>query len=130
MDCPRCSVEMSEIAREDGALQRCSECGGLWVGDVTDLNKILLHANLPALSSIPGFVNAEELTGPCPACNVDLVVVDNHEKRATASYDTCESCGGIWVDGQEDEPAAELSAKKAEDEIVGFFRHFANKPKK
>ena len=48
MDCPRCSVEMSEIPREDGSLQRCAECGGLWV-DVTDLNKILLHANLPAL---------------------------------------------------------------------------------
>ena len=127
MDCPRCSVEMSEIVREDGALQRCAECGGLWVTDVTDLNKILLHANLPALSSIPGFVNAEELTGPCPACNVDLVVVDNHEKRATESYDTCESCGGIWVDGEEDEPSPELDAKRAEGEIVGFFRRFAKK---
>ncbi len=130
MDCPRCSVEMSEIAREDGALQRCSECGGIWVGDVTDLNKILLHANLPALSSIPGFVNAEELTGPCPACNVDLVVVDNHEKRATASYDTCESCGGVWVDGDSDEPPAEIDARAAEKEIVSFFRLFANKPVK
>ena len=129
MDCPRCSVEMSEIAREDGALQRCADCGGLWVSDVTDLNKILLHANLPALSAIPGFVNAEEMTGPCPACNVDLVVVDNHEKRASESYDTCESCGGIWVDGSEDEPAPEVDAKKAEAEIVGFFRRFAKKPK-
>jgi Zn-finger nucleic acid-binding protein len=130
MDCPRCSVELSEIAREDGALQRCAECGGLWVGDVTDLNKILLHANLPALSSIPGFVNAEELTGPCPACNVDMVVVDNHEKRATSSYDTCESCGGVWVDGDADEPPPEIDARAAEGEIVSFFRMFANKAKK
>ena len=129
MDCPRCSVEMSEIAREDGALQRCSECGGLWVGDVTDLNKILLHANLPALSSIPGFVNAEELSGPCPACRVDLVVVDNAEKRPTEAYDTCESCGGIWVDGDSDEPPAEIDARAAENEIVSFFRLFANKKK-
>ncbi len=129
MDCPRCSVEMSEIVREDGALQRCAECGGLWVSDVTDLNKILLHANLPALSSIPGFVNVDEITGPCPACNVDLVVVDNHEKRATESYDTCESCGGIWVDGEEDEPRPELDARGAEGEIVTFFRRFAKKPR-
>jgi Zn-finger nucleic acid-binding protein len=126
MDCPRCSVELNEIARENGALQRCAECGGLWLGDVTDLNKILLHANLPALSSIPGFVNAEELTGPCPACNVDMVVVDNHEKRATESYDTCESCGGIWVDGINDEPAPTVDAKTADAEIVTFFRRFAN----
>jgi Zn-finger nucleic acid-binding protein len=57
------------------------------------------------------------------------VVVDNHEKRASESYDTCESCGGIWVDGDADEPAPELDAKKAEAEIVGFFRRFAKKPK-
>ena len=126
MDCPRCTVEMSEIAREDGALQRCAECGGLWVSDVTDLNKILLHANLPALSSIPGWVNVEEITGICPACNVDLVVVEGGEKRSE-SYDTCESCGGIWIDSDEDEPAAEVSAKAAEGEIVGFFRRFAKK---
>src|SRR5689334_21964182 len=125
MDCPRCSVEMSEIAREDGALHRCADCGGLWV-DVAYLNKILLHANLPALSSIPGYINVEEMSGMCPACNVDLVVVEGGEKRSE-SYDTCESCGGIWVDGDEDEPAAELDAKGAEQQIVAFFRRFAKK---
>ena len=126
MDCPRCSVEMSEITREDGSLQRCAECGGLWVGDVTDLNKILLHANLPALSSMGGWVNADEMTGMCPVCNVDLVVVEGGEKRSV-SYDTCESCGGIWVDGDEDEPSAELDWKGATGQIVAFFKQFAKK---
>jgi Zn-finger nucleic acid-binding protein len=125
MDCPRCSVEMSEITREDGSLQRCAECGGLWV-DVTDLNKILLHANLPALSALGGWVNADEITGMCPVCNVDLVVVEGGEKRSV-SYDTCESCGGIWVDGDEDEPAAELDWKGATGQIVAFFKKFAKK---
>jgi len=125
MDCPRCSVELSEITREDGSLQRCAECGGLWV-DVTDLNKILLHANLPALSALGGWVNADEMTGMCPACNVDLVVVAGGEKRSV-SYDTCESCGGIWVDGDEDEPSAELSWKGAEKQIVEVFKLFAKK---
>ena len=125
MDCPRCSVEMSEITRDDGTLQRCAECGGLWV-DVTDLNKILLHANLPALSALAGFVNADEITGMCPACNVDLMVVEGGEKRSI-SYDTCESCGGIWIDGDDDEPAAELDWKGAEKQIVEFFRRFAKK---
>ncbi len=127
MDCPRCSVEISEIARDNGALQRCAECGGFWVGDVADLNKILLHANLPALSSIGGFVNAEEMTGLCPACSVDLVVVENAEKRATESYDTCEACGGIWIDSDADEPAPEIDAKKAAQEIVTFFQRFSKK---
>jgi Zn-finger nucleic acid-binding protein len=116
---------MSEITREDGSLQRCAECGGLWV-DVTDLNKILLHGNLPALSALGGFANPEEMSGMCPACNVDLVVVEGGEKRSV-SYETCESCGGIWVDGDEDEPAATLDWKGASTQIVAFFRRFAKK---
>ena len=125
MDCPRCSVEMSEITRDDGTLQRCADCGGLWV-DVTDLNKILLHANLPALSALAGFVNVDEITGMCPACNVDMVVVEGGERRSV-SYDTCESCGGIWVDGDEDDPAAELDWRGAEKQIVKFVRKFGKK---
>jgi Zn-finger nucleic acid-binding protein len=125
MDCPRCSVEMSEVTREDGSLQRCAECGGLWV-DVTDLNKMLLHANLPALSALGGFANPDEISGMCPACNVDLVVVEGGEKRSVG-YDTCESCGGIWVDGDEDPPAAELDWKGAEKQVVAFFKRFAKR---
>lgn len=123
MDCPRCSVELSEIHREDGALQRCADCGGLWL-DVPDLNKILLHANLPALTAIGGFVNPDEMTGMCPACNVDLMVVEGGERKSLA-YDTCESCGGIWVDGEEDEPAEAIDGKAAEAQIVDFFKAFA-----
>ena len=126
MDCPRCSVEMTEITQEDSAVQRCAECGGIWVVDVADLNKMLLHANLPALSTIGGYVNADEMSGMCPACNVDLVVVEGGEKRSLA-YDTCESCGGVWVDGEQDEPAAELDWKGATAQVVGFFKRFARK---
>ncbi|ABS28395.1 zf-TFIIB domain-containing protein [Anaeromyxobacter sp. Fw109-5] len=126
MDCPRCSVEMTEIAQEDSALQRCGECGGIWVVDVADLNKMLLHANLPALSALGGYVNTDEIAGMCPACNVDLVVVEGGERKSVA-YDTCESCGGVWVEGEEDEPAPELGWRDAEKQIVGFFRRFAKK---
>ncbi len=123
MDCPRCSVELSEITREDGAMHRCADCGGLWI-DVTDLNPILLHANLPALTAIGGFVNPDEMTGMCPACNVDLMVVEGGERKSLA-YDTCESCGGIWVDGDEDEPAETIDGKAAVGQLVDFFKSFA-----
>ena len=93
MDCPRCSVELNEISQGDSTLQRCCECGGLWV-DVADLNKMLLHANLPSLPAIGGYVNPDEIAGMCPACHVDLVAVEGGEKRML-HYDTCESCGGI-----------------------------------
>ena len=127
MDCPRCSVEMTEIARDDSKLQRCVECGGIWIVDVGDLNKMLLHANLPATSTLGGFVNTDEIAGMCPACNVDLVVVEGGEKRSLA-YDTCESCGGIWVEGEQDDaPAPELDYPGATKEIVAFFKRFAKK---
>ena len=126
MDCPRCSVEVSEISQKDSTLHRCPECGGLWV-DVADLNKVLLHVNLPALSALGGFINADEIAGMCPACNVDLVVVEGGERRAL-HYDTCESCGGIWVEGpDEDEIPETLDFDPAAGQIVSFFRRFAKK---
>jgi Zn-finger nucleic acid-binding protein len=126
MDCPRCAeVELTEIPREDSAILRCGECGGLWV-DVADLNKILLHANLPALSALGGMVNTDEIAGMCPACNVDLVAVEGGEKRSL-HYDTCESCGGLWIEGEDDEPPAELDWNGATKQIVGFFRRFGKK---
>jgi Zn-finger nucleic acid-binding protein len=125
MDCPRCAVELTEISRDDSIIQRCVECGGLWV-DVTDLNKTLLHANLPALSALGGMVNPDEMAGMCPACNVDLVAVEGGEKKSM-SYDTCESCGGLWIEGEEDEPAETLDWNGATTQIVAFFKRFAKK---
>ncbi len=125
MDCPRCSVELTPLSHEESTLHWCPDCGGNWV-EVTDLNKILLHANLPALSSIPGFVNTDELSGLCPACQVDLSVIEGGEKKALA-YDTCESCGGIWVDGEADEPPKEQTYAGSVKEIVAFFKIFAKK---
>jgi len=126
MDCPRCSVEMTEIANEETTLQRCGQCGGTWI-DSPDLNRVLLHANLTALSSLGGFVNPDEIAGMCPACHVDLVSVEGGEKRSL-HYDTCESCGGIWLEGpDEDEVPETLPWKDVEKDIVHFFRAFRKK---
>ena len=125
MDCPRCAVELAEISHDDRAIHRCAECGGLWV-DVADLNKILLHANLPALSVIGGMVNPDEIAGMCPACNVDLVTVEGGEKRSL-HYDSCESCGGLWIEGEDDEPPERLDWTGATGQIVGFFKRFAKR---
>jgi Zn-finger nucleic acid-binding protein len=126
MDCPRCSVEMTEIAESDSAMQRCPDCGGLWA-DGVDVNRILLHANLPALSALGGYVNADEIVGQCPACQVDLVMVEGGEKRSL-HYDTCESCGGIWTDSSDEEEVAEtIDWKAAQAQEVAFFRQFARK---
>lgn len=123
MDCPRCTVELAEVQQNDSTMQRCPDCGGLWV-DVADLNRILLHGNLPALSALGGYVNPDEIAGMCPACNVDLVAVEGGEKRSL-HYDTCESCGGIWVEGPEEGDVPESATwKEASAEIVKFYRRF------
>jgi Zn-finger nucleic acid-binding protein len=126
MDCPRCSVEMTELVSDDSVIQRCSDCGGVWA-DVADVNRFLLHANLQALSSLGGRINPDEIAGQCPACHVDLVAVEGGERRAM-SYDTCESCGGIWVEGPEEGEIPEtLDWKAVQDDLVKFYRRFARK---
>jgi len=117
---------MAEIQQGESTLQRCPDCGGMWV-DVSDLNRLLLHANLPALSALGGYVNPDEIAGMCPACNVDLVAVEGGEKRSL-HYDTCESCGGIWVEGPDvDELPETLTYSEAAKEIVDFYRAFRKK---
>ena len=124
MDCPRCAVEMNEI--DDNTLHRCGTCGGLWI-DSADLNRVLLHANLPALSAVGGWVNPEAMAGMCPACNVDLVAVEGGVKRSL-HYDTCESCGGIWMEGPDQDDVPEtVDRKEAVKEIVDFYRAFRKK---
>jgi Zn-finger nucleic acid-binding protein len=126
MDCPRCTVELAEIQQGESTLQRCPDCGGMWV-EVGDLNRLLLHANLPALTAVGGYVNPDEIAGMCPACQVDLVAVEGGEKRSL-HYDTCESCGGIWVEGPDvDEIPETLTYKEAVQEIVEFYRKFRKK---
>lgn len=126
MDCPRCSVEMTEIAHNDATVQRCSTCDGRWI-DSADLNRLLLHANLPALSALGGFMNPDEIAGMCPVCNVDLVTVEGGEKRSL-HYDTCESCGGIWLEGPDVDEVPESSDwPTVEREIVAFYRSFRKK---
>ena len=118
MDCPRCSVEM--VSLEDGAttISRCPECTGAWL-DIADLNRMLLHHNLPGLETLGGRANPDEVSGTCPEDQVDLVVIEGGERRSLA-YETCEVCGGIFL-----ETGVEEDDVKALDEaIIDFYRRF------
>ncbi|RKH01685.1 MULTISPECIES: TFIIB-type zinc ribbon-containing protein [Corallococcus] len=126
MDCPAgCSVEMTDLEGDHETLRECKECGGLWI-NVADLNRILLHNNLLGLEGQGGKMDAEALTGHCPDCQVDLVRVDGGDRQHPLHYDTCESCGGIFL---ESEFADAADAKEAEKKIITFFRNFDSKRK-
>ena len=116
---------MAELEGDDTTLRKCGDCAGLWL-NVADLNRVLLHNNLPGIESLGGRVDAEALTGQCPECQVDLVRVNGGERSHPLHYDTCESCGGTLL---ESEFKDATDAKIAFAEIVDFFRHFGGKKK-
>jgi Zn-finger nucleic acid-binding protein len=125
MDCPRDSVEMTELtAGEDRVLYRCSECGGLWL-DVADLNRILLHAGLATLEGMAGRANPEMDAGECPVDNVGLLAIESQHKRNPLVYETCESCGGIWLESNDFDSEGE-SAQDMVNGIVDFFREYSS----
>ena len=126
MDCPSCNAEMADLEKGDEtSVRKCGECGGLWI-DVADLNRVLLHNNLPGLESLGGKVDAEALTGQCPECLVDLVRITGGERSHPLSYDTCESCGGTFLESEfKDAPDAQAALK----EVVEFFKGFSNRKK-
>ena len=118
MDCPRCEVELVQLEGDDSILSRCPECAGLWL-DIAELNRILLRHNMPGLESLGGRPNIDESSGQCPECQVDLVAVEGGE-RHSMHYETCEVCGGIFLDS--DTEGAD--SKEALASIVDFFRRF------
>jgi Zn-finger nucleic acid-binding protein len=125
MDCPACHVEMAELEGDDLTLRKCAECGGLWI-DVAELNRVLLHSGLPGLESLGGKLDPDALTGQCGECLVDLVTVVGGDRHHALNYDTCESCGGIFLESEFKEAANAPEAKK---EIVAFFKRFSEKKK-
>jgi Zn-finger nucleic acid-binding protein len=126
MECPNCGVEMVDLQGDDQTLRKCGECGGLWV-DVSDLNRTLLHHNLPGLESLGGKVDTDSMSGQCPECLVDLVPVQGGDKASPMVYDTCESCGGIFLESDFRDVSTYEAAEK---EIVGFFSRFSSKGKR
>lgn len=122
MDCPNCATEMSELeGANESALWTCQECGGIWV-DVSDLKRLLLHHNLPGLESLGGRVDQDALAGHCAQCQVDMVKVIGGGKSQPVEYETCESCGGVFLPRDFGEVATFADGAR---EIVSLFSHFA-----
>ncbi len=101
MNCPQCDQEMADVVSPAGEhVWICSDCGQ-WL-DGTDLNAMLLRANLPGVASLGGKRAPDEATGTCSTCRVDLARLTH---RDGASYELCEDCG--WIFLPLDPPAAE-----------------------
>ena len=126
MDCPSCSVEMADLEGDETKLWKCGDCGGLWI-NVADLNRVLLHNNLPGLESLGGKLQPDAPTGQCPECKVDLVSVEGGGRQHHLHYDTCESCGGTFLESEFKDAS---NTKAAFSEIVEFFQRFSGNHRK
>src|ERR1700677_4881002 len=118
MDCPQCNVEMQELSGDDTVITRCPDWECLWT-DVAELNRILLHNNLPGLETLGGKPNADAPTGPCPVDAIDMIAVEGGPKHSI-TFETCEVCGGVWIEAESEV----VTLKDAVAEIVGFFKDF------
>ena len=114
---------MVALQSDDQTICKCGDCGGLWV-DVGDTNRLLLHHNLPGIEALGGKLDAESLSGQCTECQVDLVRVNGGDKRHALHYDSCENCGGLFLES-EFLDASDFAIAQAE--IVDFFRAFSGK---
>ena len=54
-----------------------------------------------------------------------LLAIESQHKRNPLVYETCESCGGIWLESNDFDGEGD-SAQDMVDGIVGFFREFSS----
>jgi len=125
MDCPGCSAEMSDLSTDGEQVRACPDCGGMWI-ELAELNRLLLHHNLPGVDSLGGRVDREASSPTCPECQIDMVCVLGRDRKNPLRYDTCESCGGVFV-GEDSDGAKTLP--EAHAFIVSFFSRLAAKTK-
>ena len=119
MICSQCDVEMTELESGDDRLYVCPECAGEWI-EGSQLNALLLHANLAGVDSLGGRAAPDAETGTCGTCHVDLVRIEQARKNPLG-YEACADCGFIFVPF---EPASAADFEAARKRLMGFFKTF------
>jgi Zn-finger nucleic acid-binding protein len=97
--CPRCRVELEQIATPGGLIHRCRTCSGqAFTASVAGRTTTphVVTALLVAASSNSGTSGVE-----CPWCSRTMVVVCVDAKAATTGIDVCASCQLFWLDAGE-----------------------------
>jgi len=80
---------------------------------------------MPGLEKLGGIANLEEIAGQCPVCLVDLVVIEGGPHKSLR-YDTCESCGGIWLEQGVEKAETDDSVPAIGEAIVSFYKRFGH----
>lgn len=124
MNCAGCQSELTDLEKGDEKVRVCSNCPGVWV-EVSELNALLLHKNLPGLESLGGRVAPDAASSACPSCQIDLTRIEARSRASQRHYETCEACGGVYLERDEDAPPETF--EQAQRLLVEFFRKFSAK---
>lgn len=100
MNCPRCNVPLAEARVEDVVLDRCGQCGGIWL-DFAQLERVLSRESRALRDLVPvgarPIADSNDLT--CPRCGDGLIRMRVPSEPVV--YYACITCYGRWLDGSE-----------------------------
>ncbi len=102
--CPVCQIELKPQVHLGVTIDVCPACAGIWFdeGELTRLNQ-LDDAILPRIDSLyqPQVTSYDPpWERLCPNCREPLRSY-NYLYTSNIRLDTCERCGGVWVDNGE-----------------------------
>src|SRR5262245_43809266 len=109
MKCPRCPIELAEVASRGVKTHRCTRCRGMWfdAGELAKFNRF--DSDFPLRPDNP--CQGKFTSVHCPSCNSFLTCMP-YTAGGSLKVDRCISCKGVWLDASEIEKIRKLLAKK------------------
>jgi Zn-finger nucleic acid-binding protein len=92
--CPACAAMLTELSTVSAVVDRCPDCGGLWIewfdGELSMVAAGARHA--------PPATRAESTgAGACPDCRAPLSAVRYPEEKSGVEILRCGACAGAFV---------------------------------
>jgi Zn-finger nucleic acid-binding protein len=116
--CPGCAEPMTSTPAQEGDVDLCSACGGIWLdwfdGDVRTASSEVLATSAEHAAAAPAARNEERASGACPRCGTQLVA----ERHPATGVDLrrCEHCAGVFVNATSAAILAASSGASVADE--------------
>ncbi len=109
MNCPFCNTNLREHKYHNLEIDNCDGCGGFWFdeNELTEFMDLFLkkRPDVPfdKIKADKKTMNPQEViedARSCPRCNIFMKKI-NYCQHSNVILDSCSSCNGVWVDGNE-----------------------------
>lgn len=130
MKCPNCQNDLAEELYEGAAIERCSDCGGVWLREkaldaIVKTNEVVFsdEERQQARANMHYDASAKK-TYLCPSCSQTLVKV-NYAGDTGVIVDCCPQHHGLWLDLGELEKA-QIAWEDRSQHFMGFLALFVD----